>query len=176
MTKHVRRSSKRSGKQPGFNYAVGYKRPPVATRFRAGGVGNKKGRPKKQKTVGQIIEEGLTTRMRIKKKGRSETKTALEHIIENLIEAAACGDMRAINASFALLHRYRDSPETTLKMAELAQQDKELLAMYGPVPPENDGGFESNSSTSEANNDKATDSEPNAEPSSKLSHSDGDEL
>src|SRR6516164_3774256 len=131
MKKLLRRSSKRSkrpGKQSGSNYAVGFMRPPVATRFRPGGVS--RGRPKKRKTVGQIIEEGLTSRMRIKKKGRSETKLAMEHIIANLIEAAARGDMRAVNTVFALQHRYKDSPETMVNPAELDREDREILEEY----------------------------------------------
>jgi Family of unknown function (DUF5681) len=39
------------------DYEVGYARPPVATRFQAGGVGNPKGRPKKTKTVAQAETE-----------------------------------------------------------------------------------------------------------------------
>jgi Family of unknown function (DUF5681) len=133
MKKHMRRSAKRSkrgGREPGPDYAVGYKRPPIATRFRPGGVGNPKGRPKKRKTVGLIIEEGLTTRIRIEKNGRSK---ALEHIIAKLIEAAAAGDMRAISTVFALEHRYKHSPETTLNMEELDGQDREILATYAPM-------------------------------------------
>jgi hypothetical protein len=40
----------RGRQQGGRDYEVGYGRPPVATRFRPGGVGNPKGRPKKKKT------------------------------------------------------------------------------------------------------------------------------
>jgi hypothetical protein len=37
----------RGRQQGGRDYEAGYGRPPVATRFRPGGVGNPKGRPKK---------------------------------------------------------------------------------------------------------------------------------
>jgi hypothetical protein len=165
--------SKRSGKQPGSDYAVGYKRPPIATRFRAGGVGNPRGRPKKQKTVNQIIEEGLTTRMRIEKNGRSETKMAMEHIIANLIEAAARGEMRAINTLFALQHRYKDSPETMLNPAELDREDREILEEYLATVSKNGTDLASSSSQSEGNNGDESES-PSSEPSSNSNHS-GDE-
>jgi hypothetical protein len=175
----MRRSSKRSkrsGKQGGSNYAVGYKRPPVATRFRRGSVGNPRGRPKKQKTVGQIIEEGLTTKIRVEKDGQSKTMTALEHIIAKLIEEAAGGDMRAISTVFALEHRYKHSPETTLNMKELDEQDRELVARYAPMlgtavvsGPSSSGGSQ------EGDENKATDSETNAKASSTSNRSDGDE-
>ena len=118
------------GKGAGKDYEVGYGRPPVATRFRPGGIGNPKGRPKKRKTVGQRIQEALMTRVPIEENGRSKSMTAEDVIIRNLVNAAARRDMRAIHALFALRDRYQDSAETTLDPADLAAEDRKIIEEY----------------------------------------------
>ncbi|HEX3994846.1 MAG TPA: DUF5681 domain-containing protein, partial [Acetobacteraceae bacterium] len=60
-------------KEGGVNYEVGYGRPPVATRFGPGNVANPKGRPRRAKSVGQIIQKVMMTRVRIEVNGRSRT-------------------------------------------------------------------------------------------------------
>lgn len=118
------------GKGAGKDYEVGYGRPPVATRFKPGGIGNPKGRPRKRKTVGQRLEEALMTRVTIEENGRSKIMTAEEVIIRNLVHAAARRDMRAIHTLFALRDRYQDSPETTLDPADLAAEDWKIIEEY----------------------------------------------
>ena len=90
------------GSKAGRSYQVGYGRPPVETRFKPGGIGNPKGRPKKQKTVGQMIENALTTRIRIEENGRTKFVTAQEFIFLKLVRAAARGEIRAIDTLFRL--------------------------------------------------------------------------
>ena len=116
------RSRKRAG-----DYEVGYGRPPVAGRFKVGNVGNPKGRPKKKKTVGQLIEEGMLTRIVLEENGRSRTVTAQEIIILNLIRASARVDIRAIHALFALRDRYRDSKDTTMDPTDLESEDRKII-------------------------------------------------
>ncbi len=165
----MRRS--RSPKRPraGKDYEVGYGRPPTATRFRAGGIGNPKGRPKKKKTVGQVIEEALMTRVRVEENGQSKTMTAQEIIIRNLVRAAARGDTRAISTLFALQQRYSDSPETTLNPAELESEDRKILEEYLAMLPTNGTDVASNSST-----DKTNQNTNDGEPIAKPEGSDGD--
>ena len=105
----IRKQSKPAGKESAGKYTVGHKRPPIAAK--PGGVGDPKGRPQKQKTAGQSLQESLMRPMRIKKHGRWMTKTAQEHMMDQLAEAAAQGEMRAIQLVFALQHRYKDSSD-----------------------------------------------------------------
>ena len=118
------------GKGAGRDYEVGYGRPPVATRFQPGGIGNPKGRPRKQKSVGKIIQEALMIRVTIEENGRSRTMTAQELIFRNLVSAAARRDVRAIHALYALKERYQDSTETTLDPAELQPEDRQIIEGY----------------------------------------------
>jgi hypothetical protein len=116
---------------------VGYGRPPIATRFKAGGVGNPKGRPKKTKTVGQIIQAALMTRVTVEENGRPKSVTAQEVIIRNLVHAAARRDTRAIHTLFALRDRYQDSPETTLDPSQLDADDRKIIDEYFARFPNN---------------------------------------
>jgi len=116
--------------QPKRGYEVGYGRPPVATRFRAGGVGNPKGRPKRAKTVGQIIQDAMLTTVKIEVNGKPKTMTAQEVIIRNLVASAARGDHRAIQALFGLKARYQDSAETTLVPTDLDASDRRIIEEY----------------------------------------------
>jgi Family of unknown function (DUF5681) len=109
---------------------VGYGRPPIATRFKAGGVGNPKGRPKKTKTVGQIIHAAMMTRVAVEENGRTKFVTAQEVIIRNLVHAAARRDTRAIHTLFALRDRYQDSLETTLDPSQLDADDRKIIDEY----------------------------------------------
>jgi hypothetical protein len=128
MKKPLKRSAQTS--QTDGKYEVGYKRPPVATRFRSGGVGNPKGRPKKQKTVGQMLDDALMTRVKLEENGRRRTLTALEIIFRNLVSAAARGDHTATRMIIGLYHRYKDSADTTLNSRDLDKEDREIVEDY----------------------------------------------
>jgi Family of unknown function (DUF5681) len=119
----------RGRQQGGRDYEVGYGRPPVATRFRTGGVGNPKGRPKKKKTVAEILEAVMTTRVKFEENGRAKILTGQEFILHNLLRLAA-RDIRAINLLFTLKHRYEGSSETTLSLEELDQEDRKIIDEY----------------------------------------------
>jgi len=113
------------------NYAVGWGRPPAASKFKVGNVAAlKKGRPKKTRTVGQIIESALMTKVTVMENGRSKTMTAEEVIIRKLTLDAAGGDKRAIQTLFSLRDRYQDSNETTLDSADLQSDDQKILDDY----------------------------------------------
>jgi Family of unknown function (DUF5681) len=119
-----------TGNRPKPDYDVGYRKPPIHSRFKPGGIGNPKGRPKKKKSVGQMIEEALMTRVKIEENGRARTITAQEFIIRNLVRAAARGDTKATQMLFALRERYKDSPQTVLDVAELEQDDRNIIENY----------------------------------------------
>jgi hypothetical protein len=112
------------------DYEIGYGRPPVATRFRPGDVGNPKGRPKRGKPVGQIIHDAMMTPVRIDVNGKPKTMTAQEVIIHNLVRSAARGDTKAIHTLFALKARYQESAETTLMPSDLEPNDRKIIEEY----------------------------------------------
>jgi Family of unknown function (DUF5681) len=119
-----------TGNRPSPDYEIGYGKPPIHSRFKPGGIGNPQGRPKKKKSVGQMIEEALMTRVKIEENGRARTITAQEFIFRNLVRAAARGDTKATQTLFALRERYKDSPQTVLDVAELEQDDRNIIENY----------------------------------------------
>jgi hypothetical protein len=170
-------SKSRSPKRPrtGKDYEVGYGRPPVATRFRPGGIGNPKGRPKKKKTVGQDLEEAVMTRVTLEENGRSKTITLRALTLRNLARTAARGDSRAARLLFALIDRYCDSPETTLNLTELESEDRKILEEYLAMLQTKSGtDVASNSSTDKTNQNSDESKTADGKPTDKPEGSDGD--
>jgi hypothetical protein len=118
------------GKNQRSDGEVGYGRPPVAHQFRPGQVGNPRGRPKKSKTVGQMIQDALVTTVTIEENGRRKKMTPLEVIIRNLVSAAAHRDMRAITMLFKLRDHYQDSSATNLDPSDLNTDDRKIIEEY----------------------------------------------
>jgi hypothetical protein len=112
------------------DYEVGYRRPPVHTRFKAGNPGNPTGRRKKKKTVGQIFESAMMQRINVEQNGRSRSMTLQEVIIYKLVRTSAQGDLRAIRTTFAMWDHYRDSSDTVLDPSDLAAEDRKILEEY----------------------------------------------
>jgi uncharacterized protein DUF5681 len=86
------------GKTPsdeGESYAVGYARPPAASRFRVGQSGNPKGRPKGAKNRTTMFNQALNERVVVTEHGKRKSITKQEAIFKQLVNKAAAGDHRA---------------------------------------------------------------------------------
>jgi len=137
------------------NYEVGFGRPPAASKFKVGNVAAlKKGRPKKTRTMGQIIEGALMTKVKVVENGRSKTMTAEEVIIRKLVLDAANGDKRATQTLFSLRDRYQDSDETTLDTADLQSEDRKILDEYFEALQRNSAGNSSSSVPASSESDE----------------------
>jgi len=119
-------SSKRPPRRMG-SYEVGFGRPPVATRFKPGNRGNPRGRPKRKKTVNELLEEALNEKVRMLVNGRQKTMTKQQVILHNLVNGAARGDHKAIQTLFSLKARYQDSAATVINPAELDANDRQII-------------------------------------------------
>jgi hypothetical protein len=85
-----------SGREAGpAQYKVGYKRPPVSTRFKAGRSGNPKGRPKGQRNFKVIIEEALNAPVLVREGDRKRHVKKAEAIVLRQLDSAMKGDGRA---------------------------------------------------------------------------------
>jgi len=87
-------------------YEVGYKKPPVATRFKPGQSGNRHGRPKKSKNVSTIIGKEANSLVSITEQGRSKTLSKIEIGIKHLANKAASGDLKALLILIEELRRF----------------------------------------------------------------------
>jgi hypothetical protein len=112
------------------DYEVGYGRPPVATRFKPGNNCNPRGRPKKKKTVGQLIDEALNTKVKITVDGKIKILTKEDIVIHNLVNAASRGDSKAIYTLLNLRAHYQLSTETTIDPSELSASDRQIIEAF----------------------------------------------
>jgi hypothetical protein len=95
---------------------VGYKRPPVKSRFRKGQSGNPHGRLKGQRNMGPVLAEVLRQTVTVKQEGKSQRMSKGEALIQMLLSKALNGDSRTIKAMLDLAQKIAriDTPELKL--------------------------------------------------------------
>lgn len=95
----------------GKTEAVGYGRPPRATRFRPGQSGNPRGRPARAR-VSRLVASALEERVDVPdKNGEFKRLTKLELAVTQLVNRAASGDRHATLLVFSLIREEQARPE-----------------------------------------------------------------
>ena len=117
------------------DYAVGYRRPPKATRFTAGKSGNPKGRPKGSRSVGAVLQDIIQQKIVVTENGKTRRISALEVMLRRLANDAMRSDAGAMKLLLSLVDRYGDSPEAALRLGDVLAEDRDILAQYlqGPA-------------------------------------------
>jgi Family of unknown function (DUF5681) len=116
------------------DYAVGYRRPPKASQFMPGKSGNPKGRPKGSRSVGAVLQDVIRQKVAVTEYGKTRRIPAIEVMLRRLANDAMRSDPRALKLLLALIDRYSDSPETTLRLNDVLAEDREILAQYLQEP------------------------------------------
>ena len=75
---------------------IGYKKPPVHSRFRPGQSGNPKGRPKGAKGFAAELERELASKIPITENGRRRLVSKRIAMIKTTVAMAMKGDLRAV--------------------------------------------------------------------------------
>jgi hypothetical protein len=78
------------------DYRVGYRRPPVDTRFNRGQSGNPKGRPPGAKNLATLLNEALNEVVVISEDGGRKRISKRKAAFKQLVNAAAKGNWRAL--------------------------------------------------------------------------------
>jgi hypothetical protein len=78
-----------SHEQDGTPYKVGYGRPPLATRFRAGQSGNPRGRPRGAKNLSTLTREKLQAKVPVREGGRERRMSKGEIGVTKLVNRFA---------------------------------------------------------------------------------------
>jgi hypothetical protein len=86
--------------------AVGFCKPPKATRFKKGVSGNPAGRPRGRLNVATVFIKTLHEKVIVNERGRKKTVTKLEAALTQMVNKAASGDLRALHQ---LLELARDA-------------------------------------------------------------------
>jgi uncharacterized protein DUF5681 len=76
--------------------SIGYRKPPVSTRFRPGVSGNPSGRPKGTLNVTTVLIKTVREKVVINESGQRKTVTKLEAALKQLVNKAASGELRAL--------------------------------------------------------------------------------
>jgi len=122
---------------------VGYRRAPVATRFKSGRSGNPRGRPKRARHLGALVAAALGERVAVEEEdGRVRRLSKLEATVRQIVNGAASGDARSIKLLFVLIKtddRALAEPEPR-RPGERSEADAVVLAelrrRFGrPSPP-----------------------------------------
>jgi hypothetical protein len=100
----------RNPEQAAGGERVGYRRPPVGTRFRPGQSGNPRGRPKGARNLSAVVAAALSERVAVNENGRRRRITKLEAAVKQLVNRAASGEARATQLLLALVQANETRP------------------------------------------------------------------
>ena len=79
------------------DYPVGYKRPPVHTRFKPGRSGNPMGRPKGRKSFPRVFEDILNEKVTVRHGDEVRKASPKEVMSRTVIQKAMKGDLKAFS-------------------------------------------------------------------------------
>ena len=100
-------------------------------RFRPGHSGNRRGRPRKPKTVGAAIAGAFHEKVAVTEGGRRRRITKLEAAAKQIANKSASGDPRSVKLGLELAQkaeeRERQAPAGPPKLTETDQQVAERL-------------------------------------------------
>jgi Family of unknown function (DUF5681) len=135
--------------QPKVDYSVGYGKPPLHSRFKAGQSGNPRGRPRGTKNRITILNQTLNERVLVTDNGKRKSITKQEAIFKQLVNKAASGDHRAAQLLLSEIrdveNRIGSTPSGREIIDEIDQQVvQSLLKRLGRQGDENDNGNDSN--------------------------------
>ena len=109
------------------NYAVGYGKPPEASRFQKGHKGFPRRRTPEAKSFAETILEKLDEMQTISKNGKREKRSSLDLGISNAARAFANGDPRPMERMLKLAPRLEEARPPRKTRKSLAQIKREYL-------------------------------------------------
>jgi hypothetical protein len=83
-------------------YHVGYRKPPIETRFKPGTSGNPKGRPKGGRNLKHAAQEVFTNKVLVREGGRARRVTRLEALLLTTMERGLRGNDRAAQGAIKI--------------------------------------------------------------------------
>lgn len=99
-TPPLRKRPRPADDEGGNDYAVGYKKPPVHTRFKKGKSGNPKGRPKHAKSLNTIIREEMLAKVPVRTSAGVRYISRAHALVLKRLEQASKGNDRAMDKLF----------------------------------------------------------------------------
>lgn len=139
------------------SYAVGYRKPPLNTRFKPGRSGNPKGRPKGTNNFRTDVKTTLKAPVKVTRDGKPRRVSTQEAALLRLREKALGGDPRALDQLINLARMYND--EELPAAAVMSNDDAAILEIYtervlsgaagSPAPTNDDASHRPNATDTE---------------------------
>jgi hypothetical protein len=131
------------------DYQIGYKKPPVATRFKKGNRANPRGRPRGSKNLATLLERALDAAADADASETDGRLTKRELVVARLVERSAKADLAATKLLFELLRKVDPRMVTTPAdpagfmpaddpIAQVRAKLLRLARAQGLVPPSDD--------------------------------------
>src|SRR3984893_4689752 len=131
-----RRSPRPSQKDQSSNdeasreYAVGYGRPPIGSRFKPGTSGNAKGRPKGRKNLKTLIRQAMTANISVQEGSSTRRVSKIEGVVLRQLQSALRGNDRAAMAVVKIAMQMgflEEADSNPAEAAELSPADEQIL-------------------------------------------------
>jgi Family of unknown function (DUF5681) len=109
MADSIRKSAAEAGARPPItddderDYKVGYKKPPLHTRFKRGQSGNPRGRPRGAKNFSTVLNDALNQRVVVTENGRHRMISKRELGIRQLVDKFAMAEVQATRLLLGLM-------------------------------------------------------------------------
>lgn len=119
------------------HYKVGFRKPPIHTRFKKGRSGNPKGRPAGHRNMNSLITRALNRSVTITENGKRKRITKREAIVMQLVNRSASADLVAMRMLLGLLsddpteNQGSAEPEATLEEADLLIMERLKTRLTG---------------------------------------------
>jgi hypothetical protein len=91
---------------PAGHYSVGYKKPPVHTRFKPGQSGNPRGRPKRRPTERERLRKILEAKVTVTEDGKKKRLPLSEVILKQLAKKAVSGDLPSMRLLLQAMEQF----------------------------------------------------------------------
>jgi Family of unknown function (DUF5681) len=109
------------------DYAVGYGKPPLHTRFQKGRSGNPKGRPRGRKNMSTLLSDALNGSVIVVENGRRKKITKREAIVTQLVNKSASADLKATQIVLAMLRDVESQADGSADPAAFTEADQQII-------------------------------------------------
>ena len=117
------------------DYTVGYRRPPIATRFKAGNSGNPNGRPKGSKNFSTLFAAELAQTVTLTENGKRKKMAKRQALAKQLVNRALSNDPKAAALVLDQIRR-SEALGSPVQQADMNMTEEKFAAIARQVAKE----------------------------------------